>query len=107
MSLIFWQALTRTLCQVYDYLDGYTLKKAAHRGHPEAQYRLGRLYATGTTTLPQNKRKAYQLFVQAANQGHRRAYHQVALLDAILPLEERSPTFNPCTLRKDEWTLNE
>ena len=52
------------------------LVKAAENKHPEAQYRLGRLYESGKY-VRKSKKKAFNWYLHAANQGHTDAMERV------------------------------
>ena len=55
----------------------HTLKQAAQKGDPEAQFQLGKMFVTGRYFLDlvveQNKEHGYQLVTAAAKQGHSQA----------------------------------
>jgi TPR repeat protein len=58
------------------------LRHLAEEGDANAQFQLGNLYYTGRArpAIPQNYKKAYEFFLQAARQGHAAAQHNVAVL---------------------------
>lgn len=53
------------------------LRKAANRGHADAQYLLGRLHATGQV-VAKDQTEAMKLYRQAADQGHAKAKEELA-----------------------------
>ena len=58
------------------------LRHLAEEGDANAQFQLGNLYYTGRArpAIPQNYKKAYEYFLQAAKQGLAAAQHNVAVL---------------------------
>lgn len=58
------------------------LKHLAAEGNPEAQFQLGNMYYLPPkhSGLPKSFQKAFQLFEQAATQGHATAQHNLAVL---------------------------
>eukprot|EP00913_Durusdinium_trenchii_P008654 g8128.t1 len=55
-------------------------RKLVKLGDPEAQWQLGRCYATGRGTLPVKPAKARALFKRASEQGHAKAREDLAML---------------------------
>lgn len=61
------------------YLVFHWVSKASDQGYSKAQTELGVMYLTGKNKYaPQNNSKAFNLFLQAARQGHIEAQRQVA-----------------------------
>ncbi len=58
------------------------LKHLAAEGNPEAQFQLGNMYYLPPrhSGIPKNFHKAFNLFQQAASQGHATAQHNLAVL---------------------------
>lgn len=61
--------------QLVDAARRYTT--LAEAGNAEAQFRLGLMYFTGRG-VPENEKRAYDLLLKAANQGHQPAMLQLA-----------------------------
>ena len=61
--------------------NGGAEKKAADQGHPEAQYKLGLMYATGEG-VEKSEAEAAKLFAKASEQGHTDAQSRLGFMYA-------------------------
>ncbi len=53
-------------------------KKAAEKGHPKAQYYLGKMYSTDTSGVKRDDAEANKWFGKAAEQGFQEAINKLA-----------------------------